>query len=139
MTELNPCPCLACKSSNILVGDALNTANELYGYVLCLGCGLRMEAFMGNWEDARKLAVKKWNLRASPWIIIEGPWQSESDLPPISEEVLVKYKCQNGAITNRLAQRIIGTVFGEKGKDYPLTKFGCVLAWMPIPPLQEDE
>lgn len=73
----------------------------------------------------------------SPWVIIEGPWQKECKLPPISDEVLVKYKCQNGGITNRLARRISGIVFAEKGKDYPLTIFGRVLAWMPIPELPE--
>jgi len=79
----------------------------------------------------------------SPWvIIIDGPYrrdQSEKYLPKISEEVLVKYKCQNDGITNRLAKRIYRDIFVEKNKDYPLSTFGRVLAWMPIPPLKEQE
>lgn len=114
MNELKPCPWCGCD-------DIVETDEEFErDYLYCNDCGA--------------MRVKKyWNDRASPWVRVED------GLPPISEEVLVKYKCQNGGVTNRLAKRVNGFVFVESKKDYPLNAFGYVLAWMPIPKLMGEE
>lgn len=124
MSELKPCP--LCKSNKILVGDDLNAINELYGYVICLKCGLKMEGFKGNWEDAKKFAITKWNRRASPWVRVED------GLPEHYQDVLIKLVRCSDSIISATWHGIDNHFFSNvSGHDYP-----DATHWMPIPEIE---